>query len=199
MINKKYIGDLVGGSLFVTESRLIADLLLEKPSDAEFKARVIEDNILQKNSGKTGIRYARTVRARLNELDDEFTRQLVTQDGTSYVQMLMVALLVNSPIVIDFMKAKLAEARRTYKPNLEPNVWITFYEDITAVKPDLAELSESTIKKMGNNAIKALVDSGYLSDSRKKQIQPVYLLPEVKECLVRLGRDDLINVMECTV
>lgn len=64
---------------------------------------------------------------------------------------------------------------------------------------ELGNFSESTIKKMGNNVIKALVDSDYLSDSRTKKIQPVYLMPEVKDWLVRLSREDLIDVMECTI
>ena len=79
------------------------------------------------------------------------------------------------------------------------------YQAFSRIKDGTTELSGylvsqmAIVKKMGNNAIKALVDSGYLSDSRTKKIQPVYLMPEVKDWLVRLGREDLIDVMECTI
>lgn len=52
---------------------------------------------------------------------------------------------------------------------------------------------------MGNNAIKILADAGYLDTARRKNLQPVYLLPEVKDWLEKLERNDLESVMECTL
>ncbi|EPB4250503.1 BrxA family protein [Yersinia enterocolitica] len=65
---KEYIGDLVGGSLFLTESRIIAESLLKDLSDDKWKSLIIENNILQKKSGQTAIRYARTIRCRIEGL-----------------------------------------------------------------------------------------------------------------------------------
>ncbi|MGB0215588.1 MAG: DUF1819 family protein [Alteromonas oceani] len=199
MNNKEYLGDLIGGSLLLTESRIIAQSLLEKPSDDEWKHQIIEQNILQKKSGNTAIRYARTIRWRIEGLGDEFMAELLKASESCYIQMLMMAFLINSPIVVNFMRQTLAEDRRTYKPNLSPDAWLEFYESQKRAIPALGTFSDSSVKKMGNNAIKALVDSGYLSDSRNKKIQAVYVLPEIKDWLVRLGREDLIDVMECTL
>jgi len=124
---------------------------------------------------------------------------LLAASERAYIQMLMMSLLIHSPVVADFMRHTLAEARRTYKPALTADAWSEFYDTRVRAYAELGGFSDSTIKKMGNNAIKALVDSGYLSDSRTKKIQPVYLMPEVKDWLVRLGREDLIEVMECTI
>lgn len=199
MNNKEYLGDLIGGSLLLTESRIIAESLLKKPSEEEWKHYIIEQNILQKKSGNTAIRYARTIRWRIECLGDEFMEELLIASESCYIQMLMMAFLINSPIVANFMRQKLAEDRRTYKPSLSPDAWPEFYESQKRAFPVLDSFSDSSVKKMGNNAIKALVDSGYLSDSRNKKIQAVYVLPEIKDWLVRLGREDLIDVMECTL
>ena len=43
------------------------------------------------------------------------------------------------------------------------------------------------------------VESGYLSSSRERKIQPVYLQPEVKKWINNMCRDELEAVMECTV
>lgn len=196
---KEYLGDLIGGSLLITESRIIAESLLRKLPEDEWKSMVISENILQKKSGQTAIRYARTVRWRIEGLGSDFMAELLITNERAYVQMLMMALIIHSPIVADFMKLVLAEARRTYKPNLDADAWSEFYNTRCRVFTELEEFSDSTIKKMGNNAIKALVDSGYLSDSKKKNIQPVYLMPEVKNWIVQLGRPELIQVMECTI
>lgn len=196
---KDYVGDLIGASLLITESRIIADYLLKDLSDDEWKSLVIEQNILQKRSAQTASRYTKTIRHRVEGLGEVFIASLLESTERAYIQLLMAALLINSPIVADFMRLSLAEARRTYKPALASDAWTEFYDTQIRIYPELNKFFESTINKMGNNAIKSLVDSGYLSTSRKRQIQPVYLLPEVKECLIKINREDLIDIMECTI
>lgn len=69
---KEYLGDLIGGSLLITESRIIAESLLKKLPEDEWKSLIVEQNVLQKKSGQTAIRYARTIRWRIEGLGDEF-------------------------------------------------------------------------------------------------------------------------------
>ena len=194
-----YLGDLIGGSLLITETRVIAEYLLKKLPEDELRALIVEQNILQKKSDKTSSRYASAIRKRIEGLGDEFMQSLLSVTDRAYIQLLLVAVMINSPIVEDFMRLSLAEAKRTYKPNLPRDAWSEFIDTQVLKYPDLRRYSESTIKKLGSNVIKILVDSDYLSDSRKREIYPVYLLPEVKEWLLRLNRGDLIEVMECTV
>ena len=196
---KGYLGDLIGGSLMIAESRIIAEFLLKKLSDEDWKKLIIEQNILQKKSGQTAIRYARTIRWRLEPLGEAYLKALLEADERAYLQLLMVALLIHSPVVADFMRMSLADARRTYMPTLPLDAWMEFFDTRIRAVPELGMFSESTIKKMGTNTVKALVDCGYLSSSRGRQIQPVYLLSEVKSWLNLLGCSDRIEVMECTI
>lgn len=196
---RDYVGDLIGGSLLIAETRIIAETLLKQLPEDEWRALVIDQNILQKKSVKTSSRYVRVIRTRIEGLGKDFMSALVTSTDRAYIQLLLVAVMINSPIVEDFMRLSLAEAKRTYKPNLPSTAWQDFYETQSLKYPDLNNYSESTIKKLGTNVIKILVLSGYLSDARKREIYPVYLMPEVKEWLLRLDRADLIEVMECTV
>lgn len=69
---KEYLGDIIGGSLMVSESRVIAETLLQQPSEEQWKHAVIEQNILQKNSPQTAVRYARTLHWRLAPLGEDF-------------------------------------------------------------------------------------------------------------------------------
>lgn len=196
---RDYVGDLIGGSLLIAETRIIAESLLKQLPEDEWRNLVIDQNILQKKSVKTSNRYVRVIRTRIEGLGQDFMSALVTSTDRAYIQLLLVAVMINSPIVEDFMRLSLAEAKRTYKPNLPSTAWQDFYEIQSLKYPDLNNYSESTIKKLGTNVIKILVLSGYLSDARKREIYPVYLMPEVKEWLLRLDRADLIEVMECTV
>ena len=84
-------------------------------------------------------------------------------------------------------------------PRLSSHAWDEFIDQRIRVMPELASFSDTTLKKMGTNASKALVDCGYLSSTRERRIQGVYLMPEVKTWLVELEHEELIEVMECTV
>jgi len=199
MTPKEYIGDIIGGSLMVAESRVIAETLLKHLPEDDWKYLIIDKNVLQKNSPHSAIRFARTIKARIGPLGDDFLNSLIDADEGTCIQLLMMALLIHSPIEVDFMRDVLIEARRTYQESISPDAWQEFIDTRIRAMPKLGKYSESSIKKIGNNAIKILVDSGYLNTSRQKRIQRVYLLPDVKRWLSNLGRDDLIDVMECTV
>lgn len=196
---KTYLGDLVGGGLWIAESRIIAEKILEHLSEDEWKRLILEENILQKKSPHTAIRYARTIRTRLQPMGEPYIKALLQTSERAYLQLLMFALLCNSPIVVDFMNQSLAQAHKAYQPTLPKDAWDSFINDRIRAIPDLNQYSDSTLKKMGNNTVKALVDSGYLNTSRKREIQPVYLLPEVKDWIEKLNHKDLIPVMECTL
>ena len=195
---KNYLGDLNGGSLLVTESRVIAEIQLRKLAEKEWKQLIVEDNVLQKKSPQTALRFAKVIRNRLNLMSEHFINVLLEVPDRAYIQLLMAAFMVQSPVIVDFMQECLAEARRTYKPDIPNDAWISFIDDRMKVVPELAFYSESTLKRMGSNVIKALVDTGFLKSTRQRQIQAVYLLPEVKELLIGINKEELIEVMECT-
>jgi len=198
MAIKDYVGDINGGSLMLNDSLILAKYLLQDPDKDEWKRIIVEQNVLQRKSAHTALRAAATVRKRLAPLGHEFLQDILSLPERAYVQLLMVALLVQSPIMADFMRNVLAEARRVYKPALEQSAWQDFIDDRCRAWQELNDYSDETYKKIGKNVIRALAEAGYLDSSRNKQIQSVYVVPEVKNWLEKLNRSDLIDVMECT-
>ncbi|MBE0471468.1 MAG: DUF1819 family protein [Methyloprofundus sp.] len=195
---KKYLGDLNGGGLLIAETRIICEIQLKNLSVDEWKKLVVDENVLQKKSPQTALRFANVIRKRLEVMGKPFSQLLLDVSERAYIQLLMAAFMIQSPVIVDFMREYLAEARRTYKPDIANDAWISFIDDRIKVIPELASYSESTLKRMGSNVIKALVDTGYLKSTRQRQIQAVYLLPEVKELLININKQEVIDVMECT-
>ena len=70
--HKKYLGDLIGGSLMIRESQIIADLLLKEPSQDEWNEAIVEQNILQKPSAASAKRNASTIKKRIESLSENF-------------------------------------------------------------------------------------------------------------------------------
>ena len=196
---REYLGDLIGGSLMIAESRTVATLILEHLTEDEWKQKIVSDNVLQKKSGQTAIRYVKTIRSRLEPQGEEFIRALLQADNQTFTQLLMMAFLLHSPVVADFMHHSLLETHRLFKPELSSNAWEDFFNDRVRSIPELSHFSESSMKKMGSNAIKAFVDMGYIRSARKRELQAVYLMPETKAWLMKLNKTDLAVLMECTL
>lgn len=193
---KQYVGDIIGGALFVAESRVVAELLLEGISDQDFRFVIEEDNVLQKRSAHTAIRYARTIRTRIEPLGPSFLSLLVKSNETVVKQLLMAAFLIQSPAALEFMTHTVADARRDFTEKLNEFSWTDFIDERIRVIPDLAKFSESSVKKMGNNMIKALADAGYLNSTRQKKLRAVYLDPDVNAWLVDHGYEKVAQAME---
>jgi len=192
------MGDLNGGSLLIAETRIIAQIQLENLSADEWRQQVITENVLQKKSQQTSLRFSGVIRKRLEMMGKVFTLALVSVSERAYIQLLLAGFIVQSPVVADFMQNYLAEARRTYQLKISTHAWQDFVDERINSFPELANYTESTQKKMGANVIKALVDVGYLDSSRHRQLQRVYLLPEVKQLLIKINREPLIDIMEST-
>lgn len=196
---KHYIRDLVSGSLFVAESKAVAQSLLLDRTENEWVQIITQDNLLRKKSPNTAIRYARTIKRRLEPLGQPFMQAVIDATDPLYTQLLMLALLIYTPVVADFMTHVVTETKRVYKPNLASDAWDVFLHDRSRTLPGLYDLSDSTLKKSGTNVIRALVEAGYLDNNKNRRLQPVYLLPETKFWLQQLNREDLESVMECTL
>lgn len=196
---KHYIRDLVSGSLFLTESKAVAQSLLLDYAETEWVQLITEKNLLQKNSPNTAIRYARTIKRRLEPLGKSFMQAIIDANDPLYSQLLILALLMYTPVVADFMAHVVAETKRVYKPNLALDAWDVFLHDRSRTLPGLYDLSDATLKKTGTSVIRALVEAGYLDNNKSRRLQAVYLLPETRMWLQQFNREDLESVMECTL
>ncbi len=196
---KKYLADLTAGGLFLPESRVVAEEMLAAGSDADWLQRVTQSNILQKRSEQTALRYARTIRRRLEPLGRGYIEALIGAHDGLYIQMLMLSAVIHTPALADFMTDVVKEARRVYRPDLEASAWEQFMDGKYRHIAGLDQLSPNTIHKSGVSIIRILVETGYLSDNRQRLLQPVYLLPETKRWLIEWQREELEQVMECTL
>lgn len=196
MTAKTYLGDIIGGSIMLRESRLIAQLLLQHPDDEAWERAVVEENLLQKSSVHSAKRMASTVRKRLEAMSDIFWCDLLNAPDDLARQMLMLAVMCQSPVLIDFMATEVADARRMYREAMRSEDWPEFFASRQRVITGLERFSPSSIQKMGSNIFKILADVGYLESARSKRLKAVYLLPEIREWANRLNCPKAYEAME---
>lgn len=196
MTAKAYLGDIIGGSIMLRESRVIAALLLRQPDEAQWIDAIVNENALQKPSLHSAKRMASTLRKRLEPMGPAFLEQLLIVSDDLAKQMLLLATMYHSPVLTDFMATAFADARRMYRESLRNDDWHEFIVSRQRVIEGLDSYSESSIQKMGNNVFKILADVGYIESGRSRKLQNIYLMPELREWATRLDCQKAYDAME---
>ena len=178
-----YDSDLIGGSLLVREARVIADLLLSKADDAEWKRVIQTDNRLQKRSPATAKRQASALRKRLERLDEPFWRTLRDGDDELASQIAFVAVLERNLLLVEFVETVLRDAFILKTEKLAQYQWMDFLEDRAHRDPAIGTWTESSKKKMGQVAFRILAEVGLLQSTRSLRLQNVLVRPEVNVLL----------------
>lgn len=126
MTAKAYLGDIIGGSIMLRESRIISELLLQHPDDASWHEAIVSHNLLQKNSVHSAKRMASTLRKRVEPMGQDFWTALLQVSDDLAKQMLLLATLCQSPVLGDFMATVVSDARRMYRESLRSDDWQDF-------------------------------------------------------------------------
>ena len=193
---KQYLGDLIGGSLMIKESQLIAELLLTDPTKEQWDYAIVEQNILQKRSAASAKRNASTIKKRISTLDNRFLHALVHANHEEAAQLMMAATLISSPLLADFMRTVVMDAKRIYRESIDIKDWEGFWEDKSRLYPELAEMSESSTYKIAQVAFKVMTDGGFLESTRSKLLTNVYVTPDVRNLLIDMNQEGIIQAME---
>ncbi|EIT6975182.1 DUF1819 family protein [Vibrio vulnificus] len=193
---KKYLGDLIGGSLMIKESQLIADLLLTQPSKEQWDDAIVNQNILQKRSPASAKRNAATIKKRIGSLSNEFLSALANANHEAASQLMMAATLINSPLLADFMRTVVMDAKRMYRESIDNKDWEYFWEDKCRLYPEFAEMSESSTYKIAQVAFKVMTDGGFLESTKSKVLTNIYIEPDVRSLLIEMDKEDIIQAME---
>ncbi|KXJ50745.1 MAG: hypothetical protein AXW17_10040 [Colwellia sp. Phe_37] len=194
--HKAYLGDLIGGSLMIRESQIVAELLLKKPSKEEWTDAIVNQNVLQKRSDASAKRNAATIKKRLESLNDEFIEQLAFGSTELSTQLMFAATLINSTMLADFMRNVFIDAKRMFRESIDSTDWESFWDERSRLFPEFSQMTASSTYKIAQVAFKVLADAGYIETTRNKKLQNVYLLPEVRTLLTDMNRDDIITAME---
>jgi len=191
-----YHSDLIGGSLMVRESRIVAELLLAGVDDAAWRVAILDENRLQKPRPATAQRAAQAIRQRLERLERPFWQMLHDGDDQLATQVAFCAALARNLLLVEFIETVVRDAYVTRTEVLEPYLWEDFLDERTQRDPSIAGWAVSSRRKMGQVAFRMLSQVGLLSDARHRRLQSLLVRTEVNVLLEehRHGRiNDCLN------
>lgn len=196
MTGFSYDSDLVGGSLMVRESRILADIMLSGADQQRWDQIVLVDNRLQKRTTATAKRLAQTIRKRLECVDSEFLQVLRDGDENLATQAAFYAALERNLLLVGFMERVVADAYLTHSEQLQFYQWYDFLDECAERDSTIYKWTDSSKRKMGQVAMRMLTEMGYLKDTRSLQLQNVLIRPEIRLMLEEQRKHRLLNCMD---
>ena len=194
-----YDSDLIGGSLMVRESRIIADLLLQQATAEQWQQAIQLENVLQKRTAASAQRNATAIRKRLERLEPDFWKALRDGDDELATQVAFCGALERNLLLVEFMESVLRDAYTSQAEQLDSYVWLDFLEERSQRDPDIADWKESSKKKMGQVVFRMLAEVGYLKSTRKLELQRVIVRAELRMLLEEHYKQRIKRSMEVSV
>jgi alkylated DNA nucleotide flippase Atl1 len=178
-----YGSDLIGGSLQVRESRIVADLLLQDASPEQWHEVIQQQNRLQKRAPASAKRVAQAIRKRLERLDAPFWRAIRDGDDELATQVVFCSALERNLLLVEFIETVLKDAFVTRAGVLEPYHWNEFLDERSHRDSTITTWTESSRKKMAQVVYRMLAEVGLLKSTRNMKLQKLMIRSEVRVLL----------------
>ena len=175
----RYRTDITAGSLKVTESRVIADLLLQSMDEDGWRRALYVDNVLQARSPRTAKRLRSLIRSRLEPMGPDLWT--LVRDGSQPVatHACLAAAVKQSYLLGDFLDLVVRQQYRVFAATLSTKLWEDYLQSCRGRDPEMPAWSPSTIARLRSSVFQILEQAGYVESTRTLKLQSVHIAREV--------------------
>lgn len=193
----RYTSSGTTSGLRVRESRLLARLLLEDVSRSEWRARVVEQDLLQLGSEATIKSVAAALRARLLAGGEALWPLVARGDLELATQATLAGALAHSDLLRDFLDVAVRDKRLVFESTVDARTWRDFVEVCRTRDPEMTSWSDATSAKLRSVVYSMMTEAGYLSEGlRSRQIQTVFVVSELEAALETAGHQHVLRSMK---
>ena len=189
MSSTAYRLSFTSGGLLTREAAVAAPLYLCLGDWAEVRSTVDEENALQTRTVASGKRLSRELVQRLAELSDEEVSVISDATATERAQLMWVAACRRYDLIGEFAEEMVRERFLLMTPTLGPADFDSFIRAKALWHEELAELADSTLRKLRTNLFLMLREAGILTDAG--QIMPVVLSTPIAGLLTARTPSDI--------
>lgn len=198
-IAMRYKADITAGSLKVSESRIIADLLIKETDKEGWRQAIVQQNILQAKSLATATRLAKLIRSRLELMDAELWKLIRDGDKLVTTHAVMAAAVKHSPLLGDFLYLVVREQVRIFNTALSNQLWEDYLDGCRGRDEDMPQWNESTRLRLRSSIFQTLAQAGFIEDTKSLRLQPVYIAPQVIQYLEKRNEAYVLRCLQLTV
>ena len=191
-----YNAQISAGSLMLTESRVIAGLILQNPDEDAWHKAIIVDNILQKKAPSSAKRQARLIRNRLKSMPMDLLKLIIDGNREVATQALLAAAIKHSRLLGDFIDEVIRQHITSFNTQLTLRDWDHYFSDCEQRDDSLKGFSDSTKKKLGQVVFRILAEARYIDRTRSLILTPVQVAPEIYSVLANASENYVLKCME---
>ena len=160
----RYALSFTSGALLMREAVIAAPLYLRERDWPKVRTLIADDNLLQARTAASGFRLAREVAQRLAVLTDDEIELLIEATATERGHLLWAAACRRYDLIGEFAEEVVRERFLLLTPTLGHEDFDSFVRGKALWHSELAELKESTLRKLRANLFQMLNEAGLLSD-----------------------------------
>lgn len=160
----RYKLSFTSGALLMREAMIAVPLYLRERDWSKVRALVEDENLLQARTVESGRRLAREVVQRLAALTDDEIELLIDTTATERAHLLWAAACRRYDLIGEFAEEVVRERFLLMTPTLNYEDFDSFLRGKALWHAELAELKDSTLRKLRANLFRMLREAGLLSD-----------------------------------
>lgn len=185
----RYALSFTSGALLMREALIAARIYLREHDWAKVRQLIEEDNLLQARTVSTGHRRAREVAQRLAVLTDTELEMLVDSTTSERGHLMWAAACRRYDLIAEFAEEVVRERFQLLTPNLDHDHFDSFIRTKALWHEEVAELKDSTLRKLRANIFRMLVEAGLLTEGGR--IFPAVLSTRVADALAARSPSDI--------
>ena len=160
----RYALSFTSGALLMREALVAAPIYLREHDWAKVRELIEEDNLLQSRTRSSGFRLAREVAQRLSVLSDGEIELLIDATLTERGHLMWAAACRRYDLIGEFAEEVLRERFLILASTLHYDDFDSFIRGKALWHEEVAELKESTLRKLRSTVFRMLIEAGLLSD-----------------------------------
>lgn len=160
---RRYSLSFTSGALLAREGALLAPLYLEARDWETVRDQAVERNLLQARTHSTGIRLVRETVKRLSVLTDEEVALVTEVTASERSHLMWAAACRRYELIGEFAEEVLRERFLLLAPTLDHQDFDGFVRSKALWHEELAEIKDSTLRKLRSNVFRMLKEAGLLS------------------------------------
>lgn len=159
----RYALSFTSGALLSREALIAAPLYLREHDWAAVRSLIEADNLLQSRTRSSGFRLAREVAQRLAVLSDDEIQLLIDATPSERGHLMWAAACRRYRLIGEFAEEVLRERFLLLAPTLDYGDFNSFLRGKAIWHEELADLKDSTLRKLRSTVFKMLIEAGLLT------------------------------------
>lgn len=176
----RYALSFTSGALLMREALTAAPIYVREQDWQTVRESIERDNLLQARTHSSGVRLAREVTQRLAVLTDKEIELLTDSTATERAHLMWVAACRRYALIGEFAEEVLRERFLVLAHSLDYEDFDGFLRGKALWHDELANLKDSTLKKLRSTVFRMLAEAGLLAEDR---IIPAVLTSRIAEHL----------------